>query len=91
MCKGIGEYRAITLTTGVDVRTGSIGGDTFDGSVNANGTATFTSVDQLDGGAGTDYLIAGDLSRCPKRNFMRQVTQNLTKSGAEVGLGDTSS
>ena len=32
-----------------------------------------------------------DLSRCPKRNFMRQVTQNLTKSGAEVGLGDTSS
>ena len=39
--------------------------------------------------AALTYVI--DLSRCPKRNFMRQVTQNLTKSGAEVGLGDTSS
>ena len=57
--KGIGEYRAITLTTGIDIKTGSAGADTFDGSVNANGTATFTSVDQLDGGQGTDYLIAG--------------------------------
>jgi len=47
------------LTTGVDVRTGTSGNDVFDGSVNANGTATFTSVDQLDGGAGTDLLIAG--------------------------------
>lgn len=48
-----------TLTTGVDIKTGTAGADTFDGSVNANGTATLTSVDQLDGGSGTDLLIGG--------------------------------
>ena len=54
-----GNGQTFTLTSGVDVRTGTAGNDVFDGSVNANGTATFTSVDQLDGGAGTDLLIAG--------------------------------
>jgi Ca2+-binding RTX toxin-like protein len=49
----------ITLTSGVDVRSGTSGNDTFDGSVNAQGTATFTSVDNLDGGTGNDTLIAG--------------------------------
>lgn len=48
----------ITLTNGIDVKTGTDGGDTFDGSVNTNGTATLTSVDVLDGGLGTDNLIA---------------------------------
>lgn len=43
----------------MDIRTGNASADTFDGSVNANGTATFTSVDQLDGGAGNDTVIAG--------------------------------
>lgn len=48
-----------TLTTGVDLRTGTIGNDTFDGSVNNNGVATLTSVDVLNGGDGTDLLIGG--------------------------------
>ena len=30
--------------------------------------------------------VGGDVSKCPKRHFMRQMTQNLTKSGAEVAL-----
>lgn len=51
--------QTFTLTTGVDIKTGGTGNDTFDGSVNANGTATFTSVDQLNGGEGTDLLIGG--------------------------------
>ncbi len=49
----------IPLTTGVDIKSGTEGADTFDGSVNANGQATLTSVDQLDGKGGTDTLIAG--------------------------------
>jgi S-layer protein len=51
--------QTFTLTTGIDVKTGTSGNDTFDGSVNANGVATLTSVDQLDGKGGIDYLIAG--------------------------------
>lgn len=47
-----------TLTTGIDLKTGTSGGDTFDGSVNANGTATLTSVDVLDGAGGNDSLVA---------------------------------
>jgi len=51
--------QTFTLTAGVDNVTGTSSGDTFDGSVNANGTATLTSVDQIDGAGGTDSLIAG--------------------------------
>ena len=29
-----------------------------------------------------------DMSKCPKRRSMRQMTQNLTKSGAEVALAN---
>jgi Ca2+-binding RTX toxin-like protein len=51
--------QTFTLTTGVDIKSGGSGTDVFDGSVNANNTATLTSVDQLDGKDGTDTLIAG--------------------------------
>lgn len=51
--------QTFTLTTGVDIKLGGSGDDTFDGSVNANGVATLTSVDQLDGKEGVDTLIAG--------------------------------
>ncbi|NEX17194.1 MAG: hypothetical protein C1943_11315 [Halochromatium sp.] len=47
------------LTTGVDVINGTNGNDTFDGSVNDQGIATFTSVDTLNGLEGTDLLIGG--------------------------------
>lgn len=36
-------------------------------------------------------LYADDMSKCPKRHFMRQMTQNLTKSGAEVALDNVGS
>jgi RTX calcium-binding nonapeptide repeat (4 copies) len=51
--------QTFTLTAGVDIKKGTDGIDTFDGSVNANGTSTLTSVDQLDGAGGEDMLIAG--------------------------------
>lgn len=58
MCKWIGEYRAITLTTGTDNFTGTAGNDTFSGVVvgdNAS-TTTLNPGDALSGGAGTDTL-----------------------------------
>ena len=59
MCKWIGEYRAITLTTSVDNLTGTSGNDTFTG-----GTAEMQAADVINGGAGTDtaklFLDAGD-------------------------------
>ena len=49
--KGIGEYRAITLTTGVDVLTGTANNDTFVAT-----DSTYNTGDSLTGGAGTDTL-----------------------------------
>lgn len=56
MCKGIGEYRAITLTKGINEFTGTAGNDTFDATEDSTAAATFTNLDKLDGGAGTDTL-----------------------------------
>lgn len=57
MCKGIGECRAITLTTGVDTVTGTSGNDTIIGDA-----ATITTSDQVNAGAGTDTLKIYDLA-----------------------------
>ena len=49
----------LTLTNGADVGAsfqGTANGDTFDGSLNANGTQTLTTLDSLDGGAGVDSV-----------------------------------
>lgn len=55
--KRIGEYRAITLTTGPDTLTGTSGNDTFNGYIDAAETTdTLTGADSIDGGAGTDTL-----------------------------------
>lgn len=54
-----------TLTTGIDVETGTDGDDTFNASLslqdptdNTTITQTFTSFDEVDGGEGTDRLNA---------------------------------
>lgn len=58
--KGIGEYRAITLTVGADTVAGTSGNDTVN-AFDLNPTtglaaATLNSYDSIDGGAGTDTL-----------------------------------
>ena len=50
--------QTFTLTNSVDNKTGGSSNDTFDGALNVNGNVTFNSFDNLDGGAGTDSLIA---------------------------------
>jgi len=37
------------------------------------------------------YLHVGDTSKCPKRDFLRQMTQTLTKSCVEVALANAGS
>ena len=51
MCKGIGEYRAITLTNSVDNIVGTAGNDTIIGD-----NVSASAGDQVNGGAGTDTL-----------------------------------
>lgn len=58
--KGIGEYRAITLTTGIDTPANTAGNDTYDATENSAGNATLTAMDVIDGGAGTDTLKVVD-------------------------------
>ena len=74
--KGIGEYRAITLTTGVDNLTGTAGNDTFTG-----GNAEINAADVITGGAGTDtaklYLDAAandSLNASGVENFLLQAS-----------------
>lgn len=60
MCKGIGEYRAITLTTGLDTITGTSGNDTIVGTWTESSTKVIGGAlslgDNINGGAGTDSL-----------------------------------
>ena len=61
MRKGIGECRAITLTTGLDNVAGTSGNDTISGAVNINATGTstvnsFSAADVINGGDGVDTL-----------------------------------
>lgn len=59
MRKGIGECRAITLTTSVETLTGTSGNDTFNAIVDTTGAtvlSTLNSGDNINGGAGTDKL-----------------------------------
>ncbi len=53
--KGIGEYRAITLTTGPDNIQGTAGNDVVNGYIGA-ANSTLTAPDVIDGGAGKDVL-----------------------------------
>lgn len=46
-----------TLTTGIDTKTGSSDADTFDGSL-VSGVQTLGSSDNLNGGSGSDTLVA---------------------------------
>ncbi len=47
-----------SLTADVDARTGTADDDTFDGSLTVGSTPSFTNIDSIDGGAGTDTLNA---------------------------------
>jgi len=44
------------LTKGINEFTGTTGNDTFDATEDSTATATFSNLDKLDGGAGTDTL-----------------------------------
>jgi len=55
MCKGIGEYRAITLTTSADNIVGTSGNDTINAFIGA-ANSTLTGADVINGGAGSDTL-----------------------------------
>lgn len=99
--KGIGEYRAITLTAGADSITGTAGNDTINAlTVNAAGTAatTFSAFDVIDGGAGTDTLnVYSDNTGNVNDTFPSTVTVknveivNILNANAAAGVfGDAS-
>lgn len=58
--KGIGEYRAITLTKGIDSIVGTSGNDTINASWSAAADQPFGGLDVIDGAAGTDTLNVAD-------------------------------
>jgi len=53
--------QTFTLTTGADTWTGGVGNETFSAS-DVAGAATWTAVDRLDGGAGTDTFVVSTAS-----------------------------
>lgn len=97
MCKWIGEYRAITLTTGTDNLTGTSGNDTFTAG-EAAGAATMTVGDQINGGAGNDtlnWIQTAAVTGVPTGVALTSVeTVNVTSGGAitlntTAGFADT--
>jgi Ca2+-binding RTX toxin-like protein len=79
--------RTFVLTAGVDAGsafTGSSVADIFDASVNANGTQTLQSSDSLNGGAGTDALVAtitGTGTYAPTLTAIENVSATFTAAG----------
>ncbi|MCK6411340.1 MAG: hypothetical protein L6Q55_02815 [Azonexus sp.] len=55
---GAAPGQTFTLTTGTNNFTGTSGSDTFDAGLSSSSLQTLNSGDRLDGGAGTDDLVA---------------------------------
>ncbi|SLM30353.1 hypothetical protein MTBBW1_2200007 [Desulfamplus magnetovallimortis] len=81
----------ILLTTGSDVKIGTTGDDIFDGSVNANGQQTLTSVDNLNGGDGDDLLLAGLGAATTIAPFLASIesAELIDTAGATFDLANT--
>lgn len=85
--KGIGEYRAITLTAGADTVAGDAEANTIEGVVSAlSSERTLDVTDKIDGGEGADTLkveMKGDFAGFTKDSgFLKNVeTVELTNSG----------
>jgi S-layer protein len=73
-----------TLTTGINNFTGTSSDDTFDGSLGgaAGATATLSSSDTLDGGAGTDTLTATLTGGVTSTKISNIETLTLAATGA---------
>lgn len=92
--KGIGEYRAITLTIGEDNVTGTTGNDTISAPIvqeSGGGTAaSLEDIDVVDGGAGTDTmnvtLTAGDAPAANVSNV--EVINVRATGGATIDLAN---
>ena len=72
--KGIGEYRAITLTTGLDTVSGTAADDVVNGVIAA--TSTLQIFDSIDGGAGTNSLNV-NFANTAAANFDSTVSPTL--------------
>lgn len=77
----------------MDSRTGTTGDDVFDGSVNAAGNATFQAFDTLNGGTGTDKLIAQNINSLSTTSTTLQSVEQLefynTINNANINLTAT--
>jgi len=97
--KGIGEYRAITLTTGVDNIIGNSDNNTIDGSravLSGQIVDTLGAADKVDGGAGTDTLFIQNVANATVTpNSIKNVeviqieNQRANTYGLSLANGDT--
>ena len=74
--------QTFTLTTGSNTFTGSTGDDTFDAGLSTSSLQTLNSGDQLDGGAGTDSLIAVLTASVTPTKLANIETVSFTNTGA---------
>lgn len=93
---GSNQGQTFTLTTGVDAGaafTGGTGNDTFNANPGASNAVTFTALDSLDGGAGSDILNVSTIQDANNTGFTLSTaatvknieTLNLTVASDNVG------
>jgi S-layer protein len=80
--------QTFTLTKGINEFTGASGNDTFDGTEDSTAAATFSNLDKLDGGAGTDTLKIVQAAAVNTTTVVGATVSNIEKinitSGASV-------
>lgn len=77
------------LTKGINEFTGTAGNDTFDATEDNTAAATFTNLDKLDGGAGTDTLKIVQAAAVNTTNVVGATVTNIENINITSGAGVT--
>ncbi|MFY7906181.1 MAG: DUF4214 domain-containing protein, partial [Burkholderiaceae bacterium] len=86
---GANPGQTFMLTKGINEFTGTSGNDTFDATEDSTATATFSNLDKLDGGAGTDTLKIVQAAAVDTTAVVGATVTNIENINITSGAGVT--